>query len=919
MNAICITDYHTCHYYEQYPCSEGYCWGSGNITPNQGIPTGGIVSDKWIEIGGDYKITQNVTFINCKFKMRSGSSISIEPTGGGISQVTFDHCDFFGCNYMWRGISINASGAQNFGFTFNTCRMEDAYVGLALDEGKPYFYSIFDNFFFNNHIGISNRKQTGGLGSMINATIIRNLFASTAQLSPVPPSMQSLPMPNYPLSYAGIKYVNASTTVGALSTNVNTANNFSCLVNGIIGDHCSLISNNNIFETLNPGYGKGIWGIDGSMTADQCHFTDAGQFCIYSDGADLTARQNTFGGSSQGGIYCLNNLNAEFIRIEGTNTFNISTGTWRSGIEIKNRSVATTGVHNIIRHNVFNVSDNANLLSCIEVAGASSTTDEMHIDSNQITVFSNTGVVYGIEVSPGSAQGYKIRGNLLNYQSTQAYGSFGIFLQSQSGITGNNEIRNNSVWGATNQSIQCSFHSLNLEGTVFCRNSADHSVWGFHFKSQNDVVFRENHANRHEYGVFIQGADAQIGIQYGRGNIWSTNPNDYTAAAKVEGDAGIPADPNNSKFLIKEQNTLPYLPPSTKIFPTPNPPLDWFKFDPTISLDYCIEGGGPNPISLTPYEKAVVFNAPVLTSVPLWDLQRKTYTKLLLYPSLRPGGSSEETYFNSKSGSVMAYLGQVEQTIANSLALSIANQQALDNYRQAIIQYQTGVNALDASANFSSPANLTGTWYSSRADQLEQVAVNTVNQLALETVRNQPVNQGLQSALTFNTNISTAQTWESARKTLNNIRIRHLLHEPLTQAFYQQILALAQQDKATGGSAVGEVVTFIAPCDLGTYLETDAPGERNDEGATPQQEASKMLRIVPNPTSGLAEVTMPKDFAGVLTVVDASGRKVHSTFIEQGKDTLTLDLSRQLSGLYWISLSDENGRIVTSSKLSIVH
>jgi hypothetical protein len=51
-------DYHTCTYYgPQFPCSSGYCWAEGSTSPNQGIPTGGIVQGKAIEIGGTYTIT----------------------------------------------------------------------------------------------------------------------------------------------------------------------------------------------------------------------------------------------------------------------------------------------------------------------------------------------------------------------------------------------------------------------------------------------------------------------------------------------------------------------------------------------------------------------------------------------------------------------------------------------------------------------------------------------------------------------------------------------------------------------------------------------------------------------------------------------------------------------------------------------
>ena len=164
---MCVSDTNPrlCTSFEsQWLCHEIFCLGEvTSIPPNFGLPAGGVLSYINFEINGTYQITQNITFNNCNFKMRPGASIVLAPTAMNAN-ITFNNCKFFSCNSMWRGITVNASGASHLNFTFSGCQVEDAYIGLTLDEGKPYYYTIFDCVFNNNHIGISNRKQTGGLG-----------------------------------------------------------------------------------------------------------------------------------------------------------------------------------------------------------------------------------------------------------------------------------------------------------------------------------------------------------------------------------------------------------------------------------------------------------------------------------------------------------------------------------------------------------------------------------------------------------------------------------------------------------------------------------------------------------------------------------------------------------------------------------
>ncbi|MBC7777893.1 MAG: hypothetical protein H7246_20840 [Phycisphaerae bacterium] len=179
----CLDGSRTCESYSEYTCSEGYCWASGTTTANQGIPFNGLVQNKVIEIGGTYRITQNVRFEDCIFKMRGDARILVSPVGTKRMKIFFANCQFFGCNEMWQGIVVEASGATGgLYFNFGSNSVEDAYIGLTLDEIQTVptnGYNIFDNDFRNNHIGVSNLRRDD---LALNAVLTGNHFFSDRRI-----------------------------------------------------------------------------------------------------------------------------------------------------------------------------------------------------------------------------------------------------------------------------------------------------------------------------------------------------------------------------------------------------------------------------------------------------------------------------------------------------------------------------------------------------------------------------------------------------------------------------------------------------------------------------------------------------------------------------------------------------------------
>ena len=54
--ANCLDGSNTCENFSQFPCTFGYCFATGAIPDNAGIPPNGIVQNETFDIGGVYTI-----------------------------------------------------------------------------------------------------------------------------------------------------------------------------------------------------------------------------------------------------------------------------------------------------------------------------------------------------------------------------------------------------------------------------------------------------------------------------------------------------------------------------------------------------------------------------------------------------------------------------------------------------------------------------------------------------------------------------------------------------------------------------------------------------------------------------------------------------------------------------------------------
>lgn len=131
-------------------------------------------------------------------------------------------------------------------------------------------------------------------------------------------------------------------------------------------------------------------------------------------------------------------------------------------------------------------------------------------------------------------------------------------------------------------------------------------------------------------------------------------------------------------------------------------------------------------------------------------------------------------------------------------------------------------------------------------------------------------------------------------------------------------LALAQQDVDTTGSAVDEVVPYLAPCDRVQFMGEDESEERSEINAETPHEAAPALRLTPNPTSGTVQITIPDASVGTLKVFNASGQNILTSKVEENTYVFNLNLTGFPPGIYLVMLSDANGRNICTSKISLI-
>ena len=89
-------------------------------------------------------------------------------------------------------------------------------------------------------------------------------------------------------------------------------------------------------------------------------------------------------------------------------------------------------------------------------------------------------------------------------------------------------------------------------------------------------------------------------------------------------------------------------------------------------------------------------------------------------------------------------------------------------------------------------------------------------------------------------------------------------------------------------------------------------------GTVSQNVSSRRLQVVPNPTTGLTEVSLPNIEGGLISVYNSSGQKIKSIAIPPGTAKLSLDLEQNPIGIYAVKAFDAAGKLIGVAKVSVL-
>lgn len=908
----CFTGKNLCDEYANFePSEEIYKIGTdvNSVTTNQGIPVGGLVTGKDIEVHGTYRITVAVQFKNCNFKMHAGSKIIFETSTA--TYLRFYFCNFFSCEEMWEGIRVENSASANQ-FIFSGCHIEDAFKALTVKETGTV--AILNTYFVNNFISITNLKQDG---SVISGTIRGNTFTETAELRPLLPKFIAEILANS-LRDCGIYLVNTRAFIGSpgLASYINL---FTCINNGIYAIDCEILSRNNHFDYMGQGDspGAGIESIGGTLTVkDKCKFTDISFLAVTTTGANLTAYNNDFLGDMFFAIESKENDNGEEIDIHH-NRMNLTGPNCYIGINVdRSNGMGDLLVsYTMVNDNFITASlptTNTYTFSGIYVGSADNATDEVQILRDTVRINGSTPSANGITVYLGfTGDNIRIEHNDIKYaNTTNPFGfSHGIEINGAHPFGGiNHKVRNNLVEGTTgNFPAFCGIHTSQGNNVEYCYNTMNDVFNGMHFGLNNAVEIRENRLNRHQKGLWISTSDpinfpTFIGVQTRRANEWLGAFGDYI---QFTAHCDNCTNTAQSRFII-ETNTQPRFP-----FPALlNPPIsgsasDWFR---TVAgdLDLC----NHDTIKLGKegsFEEMVKEGTSGLPASMEWDWKRQLILKQSFYPDAEIS-DLEQMFYEGLVGSSAGAYAEIMKRVIEAQKMTPEQYQTIRGYRSVIQQKMKEWEELSIAYASDDPENPSQEYTDAVEALFPALTAAAQNEQDWELAREAELRTLLLEIREANDALAVTEGagWMEAQKLLNKVTLNHLLKESVSETDYAALLEIAAGDAASVGMAKIEVLKWLYPWDAAPYEQASdhSEGMERSRPVVSTLTDGNIFQATPNPSTGIVQLSLPKDLKNArLQVLNASGRVVLERHLSSDI-SLSLDLSNQPTGLYSIVLRD---------------
>jgi hypothetical protein len=866
------------------------------------------------------------------------------------------------CDCMWRGITVKSNGIV-------TCNegssIEDAVYGIwVLNPTLPEIH-LDGAKFLKNFVAIKGESFLK-LNDFRNCEIdgagpLKNICELTHDIvSPGVSNLISLVNFNTQQGFAGIYIKNLSAQfVLPPQTQKNLFNN---LAFGILAFDCNLDINQNsrftnisaeiygqlrtsgIFSYDGPNRGNGTFRFNGSLNSLGTNALSDFDHCAIG----ITVRSTQSIAPTQVGI---TNTSMDNMRtgvfldsrfsggaFNGSNTLSSTYAGVRN-----NRIIVNNGLFSI---NTFNggigLYDLNTTASNLQIAnndvtlsyflgpsnsvgiwanGINTVSDPGVNAPNEIDIFENR-ILVNNEGQSGISLFNFPKGVIRNNSGGDINSGNGIFLNSNStssGIRSEAGYRNTiacndvlSISGPAHQSLllgSLTAHADLLHNKL--TGPGDGAKVAF---SCMDMDFRCNEMNNNTTGLlYTDGADT--GPQ---GTASETFGNRWVGAFTTGAEADMSVLTSNSKYYFRNINNE--APPSIL------GPSNWFNsanLDATIN---CLTTCPAPPATLTPtithFDTLVVNGNLGYGNTPFaaertWQNQFDLYRVLNDFPQLAQSSSVMQGFMNSMSNSNIAALIQAQHSIRDAFAYNNATIATLQANEQSKAQIEVQIHILDSL--------LSGTTDPVQVAALQQqkgVQDSLLNLIGLanESLANQHEAQRVSAVPTLLTQLGAISPNIVCEQNLRKVMEIYLQttafsSEPINSMLVD-LNGIASQCPEEGGIGVYAARSLYAAL-TGTWInENDCTGQRQQI----ERSNNPSITVYPNPSSGKVLINFPDQYLDksvTITVLNSIGVEIKQ-MNTSGNTLRSIDLSDQLSGLYFLVLRDSNG-VILSTPIQIQH
>lgn len=889
-----------------------------------------------ISISGRLIINQNLTIRNCQdVRMQPCAEIVVQAQ----RTLNMTQNNIYGCETMWRGISVEAFGRLIF--TRNT--IQDAQQAITATASGWFWPPVGNlstiievqrNRFIRNHIGVMVPGPAGG--NLAHAPFSNNNFIGNG--TPLlPPCDAGLANWNATNGYAGVVTQGVSFVVGA-ATDVGITNTFSGLRNGVIGESAWLQVHHASFsdmagewvdEAQTPAFGNsfgmGVLTTLGVSSINDSYFDGVGHG-VYSRMCILAALRNDMPSVRRG------------IEADMPFGFTLSENT---DIVYRNRGIIARNLQTSVLSQWLQYAINKNLVRnfdllttegdmAIEVReGNSPNLTNARISENKIFLDASEGGIFVRGVG-----NWTIDQNYIQYSPNNGTAPTGLgigLLNSPLNYLYANTVEDIGATGALSRG----FNIANSAENTLCCNVTDGTRLGFRFFGACGAThFRTSDMNNHETALEIS-LNGIIGDQGPFipifGGFFLNNNNLFAAGS---GNAVHLATSNAvvqaSRFHVLDLNN-PNHPDNVVLQPGITDP--WFHDD-GVFVFGCEVCEVPPAVpdvrgkEIDEADKTVAgpgFGIGTLRDRNLqWEASRSLYDRMKRYTELHNVDNDVDNFYSDSDANdigsyyeadrLVSELSTISSTVEAAIAFDVEKVNAArDAYEAKLAELANATTWEDSLAIYRQADSILMT-VSGNVGSIVDNIKTALNDRELKAQDAIPVIEGLSATDVYMENRRDVLKIYAQTIGQNNYL--------LSAAQAATIDAIAHQCPEEGGSAVllaQAIQLMVAPEDFDDEILCRGGRERDQNGKVSGSEFG--VEMIPNPASTEVMIVLPTDFAASdvhIALINVSGQTVLEKHSVEGQAIVQLPLSNLPDGLYLCQVRAE-GIGTSVHKLVVKH